>query len=294
MVWTETYTIPPTFVSPHEKHFKFPFFRDTLKFPLLTFCDFEKRGCGKAFELYLVMGKLHKYRDIHAYRVLDLSLLNIRMSRNTYHKRVNQMVELGLAAVKDGNLSLRKLDKVVTIEGEKFIRVTNDKKVIERIYTEILKREIKQQQYRCDQSQKVYRVNLANRAFSVLTKIGEKISISSEVPDYISNMSCIGISELFGRSSSYFGWNILNKLKEAGFIAIYKRYVPIEDTYVSKNWKRAKNAKPILVVNEVQVNPIASVIEIKMNRCKRGESGLNNPKYYAEHRINNLYGDTWG
>lgn len=238
------------------------------------------------------MGKLRKYRDIHEWKKLNLSLLPYRISRTSYFKRVKRMIELGLATENGKNLSLRKPDKAIVQPNEKFVRVINDKKVHSRIIVEILKRKSKHQEYHFPQ--KETSPKSIKRTFDVLTEIGGDVKSRNVVPDYTTNFSCIGIAKMFGYSSSYSGWTILNKLKEAGFIAIYKRYVPIEDTYHSPNWKQRKLSKPILVVNGKQVNPIASEIEIKMSRCKRGEAGLNNPKFAVQFWLNDLYGDTWG
>lgn len=288
MEWNSSYTVLPKFACSYDKQFKYPFFTDVLKFPLHTYEYYAKAGEEMIFLLYLELGKKRKRQVINNWQTLDLSGLSVK-SRKTYLERIARMIQLGLAVIEGDRLCLRKKDRIIQgdIRKEKFVRVHNDKLVKQRIHTEILNFYLRRQGHNASQTE----LRQVGATYTVLTKIGDRVREDQTSPSYTTSISCIAVAELFGYSSSYSGWVILNKLKEAGFIGLYKRYVPIEESYRSANWRKQKMCKPILIEGGRRVNPISSEIEIKMVRAKRGVSGLMNPKNRFSNYLNSLYGD---
>lgn len=245
------------------------------------------RGEEKVFLLYLQLGKLRKNQTINDWEKLPLDQLSVK-SRKTYCERVCRMVELGMAEFEGFRLRLFKKDRIIQGDPwkEKFITVENDKNVQHRIRTEIIRPILRAQGYQANQTEK----RQSSQQHTVLT-LGNAILETQSSPSYVVSLSCIKAAEHFGFSSSYSGWVILKKLEELGFIAIYKRYIPIEENYRSVNWRKQKMSKPILNIDGRLVNPISSMIDLKMPRAKKGVAGLHNPKNRVVNRLQSLYGD---
>lgn len=262
-----------------------PFFTSVLKIPIKTTIYYCSKGKRKMWFHFLSLKKLRKKQMIKDWRKTSLSQIPYFICRQTFIKRTLLVIKEGLAYEKDGNLYLKSLDKSVTEEGEKFIRVLNDSHLIKRIQLEVLKKQLRAQERRILSQQEENQVT--GSELPVTHKIGDKYVTTTTNPNALPNHSCIGIAKLFGYSSSYSGWLILKNC--APLVTVTKRFIDLDAPYSSNN--STYIGKPIQFVKGRAMRPIASIIEVKMQRAKKGIVGLNIPKYKTERLINSYYND---
>ena len=236
------------------------------------------------------MKKLYKKSVVKDWRRLDRTRLHIPLSRPTYFSRVREMIGMGLAYDDGGDLHILAMDKIIAKEGiehEHFQRISNCGNISKKIKLKIIDRGLTRQKQRLKFQQE--NATTSRQNFAVSHVIGNEIKTYTDVPDFSPNYSCIGIAKMFGYSSSYSGWRILKDNAEN--LNVIKRYISPRENWTSPN--ATYKGVPIAFVNLQERRPIASIIEVKLPKCKKGVAGLNNPKFRVAQWINSLYGDTW-